>query len=198
MMRRRLALIITLFFVTAVALTACATMGKLTAENFQAPVVTLESFEVPQYDGYWYYAATVKATKGSDGDHGAPLPMSFLLSIKNPNPYPILLESITYTVAFDKDFDLYSGNDSTGYWIPAGMTDHVRLNTMITVRSALMSVLVTGGFKLKAKGWSPWDALQRWWEGVPNMTVPVTLKETSLSFKADGVLKVIPFEATIQ
>jgi hypothetical protein len=40
--------------------------------------------------------------------------------------------------------------------------------------------------------------LQRWWEGVPNMTVPVTLKETSLSFKADGVLKVIPFEATIQ
>jgi len=197
-MRKRLALIITLFFVTAVALTACATMGKPTAENFQAPVVTLESFEVPQYDGYWYYAGNVKATKGSDGDHGAPLPMSFLLSIKNPNPYPILLESVTYTVAFDKEFDLYSGNDSTGYWIPAGMTDHVRLNTMITVRSALMSVLVTGGFKLKAKGWSPWDALQRWWEGVPNMTVPVTLKEASLSFKADGVLKVIPFEATFQ
>jgi hypothetical protein len=195
-MRKRLALMIALFFVAAVALAACATMGKPTAENFQTPVVTLESFEVPQYDGYWYYAGNVKATKGSNGDHGAPLPMSFLLSIKNPNSYPIVLEGITYTVAFDKDFDLYSGNDSNTYWIPPGVTDHVRLTTMITVRSALLSLMVTGGYKLKAKGWSAWDALQRWWEGVPNLTVPVTLKETSLTFKADGVLKVIPFEAT--
>ena len=195
-MRKRLAWIIALFFVTALALAACATMGKPTAENFQAPVVTLESFQVPQYDGYWYYAGSVKATKGSNGDHGAPLPMSFLLSIKNPNPYPIVLEGVTYTVAFDKDFDLYSGNDSDTYWIPAGATSHVRLTTMITVRSALLSLMVTGGFKLKEKGWSPWDALQRWWEGVPNMTVPVMLKETSLTFKADGVMKVIPFEAT--
>jgi hypothetical protein len=195
-MNKRLALIIALFFITAVAFTACATMGKPTAENFQAPVITLQSFEVPQYDGYWYYAGSVKATKGSDGDHGAPLPMSFLLSIKNPNPYPIILEGITYTVAFDKDFDLYSGNNNDTYWIPAGVTDHVRLTTMITARSALLSLLVTGGYKLKEKKWSPWDALQRWWEGVPNMTVPVTLKEASFTFKADGVLKVIPFEAT--
>jgi hypothetical protein len=195
-MRKRLALIIALFFVTAVGLAACATMGKPTAENFQTPVVTLEEFEVPQYDGYWYYAGSVKATKGSAGDHGAPLPMSFLLSIKNPNPYPITLEGITYTVAFDKEFDLYSGNDSTTYWIPAGVTDHVQLTTMITVRSALLSLMVTGGYKLKAKGWTPWQALQRWWEGVPNMTVPVTFKEASLTFKANGVLKVIPFEAT--
>jgi hypothetical protein len=197
-MKKRLALIIALLFVAAVAFTACATMGKPTAENFQAPVITLESFQVPEYDGYWYYAGNVKATKGENGDHGAPLPMSFLFSIKNPNPYPIMLEGVTYTVAFDKEFDLYSGNNNDTYWIPAGVTDHVRLTTMITARSALLSLMVTGGYKLKEKGWSPWDALERWWEGVPNGTVPVTIKDCTFSFKADGVSKAVPFEATFK
>jgi hypothetical protein len=195
-MKKRLALIIALLFVAAVAFTACATMGKPTAENFQTPVISLESFEVPQYDGYWYYAGSVKATKGEHGDHGAPLPMSFLISIKNPNPYPIMLEGITYTVAFDKEFDLYSGNNNDTYWIPADVTDHVRLTTMITVRSALLSLLVTGGYKLKEKGWSAWDALQRWWDGVPNGTIPVTIKDCTFTFKADGVTKAVPFVAT--
>lgn len=197
-MKKRLALMVALFFVAAVAFTACATMGKPTADNFQAPVISLKLFEVPQYDGYWYYAASVKATKGESGDHGAPLPLSFLLSIKNPNPYPIILEGITYTVAFDGEFDLYSGNNNDTYWIPADGTDDVRLTTMITARSALLSLMVTGGYKLKEKGWSPWDALERWWDGVPQMKVPVSLKECSFTFRADGVTKVVPFQATFK
>ena len=86
--------------------------------------------------------------------------MSFLLSVTNPNSYPILLEGVTFTVAFDNDFELYSGNNNDSYWIPAGKTSHVRLNTMITTQSAFMSVGVTGGYNLKDKGWGPWDAIQ--------------------------------------
>jgi hypothetical protein len=198
MMTKRLALIVSMIFIAAVALGACATMGKPTAENFQTPIITLESFEVPQYDGFWHYGADAKPVKGAAGSRGAPLPLSFLISIKNPNSYPILLEGITYTVVFDKDFALYTGNNSDAYWIPAGKTDHIRLNTMITTASAQLSVLVTGGFKLKEKGWTAWDALQRWWEGVPNYTVPVSLKEATFTFKANGVFKAVPFEATFQ
>ena len=66
---------------------------------------------------------------------------------------------------------------------------------MITTRSALLSLLVTGGYKLKAMGWSPWQPLERWWKGVPDYSVPVTVKEGAFTFRADGVEKVVPFQA---
>jgi hypothetical protein len=169
---------------------------KPTEANFKAPVIKLESFEVPQYDGWWYYAKAVAPTKGEAGDRGAPLPLSFLFSVQNPNPYPVLLESAKFTVAFDKDFELVTVNAADANWIPANQTDQVRMTTMITGHSALLSVLVTGGYKLKAKGWGPWDALERWWTGVPEYTVPVTVKEGAFMFRADGLVKVLPFEAT--
>jgi hypothetical protein len=196
-MSKRLVITVALCFILGVVLAACVGMGtKPTASNFKAPTISLVSFEVPQYDGYWYYASSVKPTKGEAGNHGAPLAMSFLIEIENPNPYPVLLEGITYTVAFDEDFELYTGNSSDSYWIPAGKIDQVRLNTMIMPQSVLLSVLVTAGYKLKERGWSPWDAMERWWTGVPTLSVPVSLKQCTFTFMADGVIKAVPFGAT--
>jgi hypothetical protein len=196
-MNRRVVWATTLSLCIALVMVSCAGMQtKPTEANFKAPVIKLESFEVPQYDGWWYYAKAVAPTKGQPDDRGAPLPLSFLFSVQNPNPYPVLLESVKFTVAFDKDFELVTVNSADANWIPANQTDQVRMTTMITGRSALLSLLVTGGYKLKAKGWSPWDALERWWQGVPEYTVPVTVKEGAFMFKADGMVKVLPFEAT--
>lgn len=161
--------------------------------NFKTPSVTLESFEVPQYDGYWYYSKKIKPTKGQPGDRGAPLPMSFLFKIDNPNPYPIKLSDIKFTVNFE-GFDLITPTNFDGYYIPANGSDHVRINTMITVRSALLSLLVTGGFKLKEKGWSPWQALERWWTKIPTMEIPVVVKDGAATFTVDGVEQVVAFE----
>jgi hypothetical protein len=198
-MNKRLALIIAFFFCMGLVLMSCAGVEtKPSAADFKTPMIKGEYFEVPQYDGFWHYAATAEPAQGSKGAHGAPLPLSFLLSVTNPNSFPILLEGITYTVAFDNDFELYSGNNNDSYWIPAGKTSHVRLNTMITTQSAFMSVGVTGGYKLKEKGWSQWDAIKRWWEGVPDMKVPVSIKECTFTFKADGVTKAVPFEVTFK
>ncbi len=197
-MNKKLVWITLLLFAVAAVIASCAgTAVKPTEANFKNPVITLESFEVPQYDGYWYFSKKVKPTKGEAGNRGAPLPMSFVFSITNPNPYPVLLEGIKFTVAFDKDFELVTYNNQDSMWIPAGKTNEVRATTMITTRSALLSLLVTGGFKLKARGWSPWQALERWWKGVPEYSVPVTVKEGAFTFSADGVSKVLPFEATI-
>ena len=177
-------------------LASCAgVQSKPSESNFQKPTVSLELFEVPQYDGYWYYSGKVEPTKGQAGDHGAPLPMSFLFNIENPNPYPVKLQDYRFTVSFE-GFDLITVNNNDEYWIPAGKTDQIRANTMITARSALLSLLVTGGFELKEKGWSPWDALERWWTKVPNYEVPVTLKDGSATFAADGVSQVVPFSLT--
>jgi hypothetical protein len=189
-MNRRVVWATTLSICIALVMASCAGMQtKPTEANFKAPVIKLESFEVPQYDGWWYYAKAVKPTKGDPDDRGAPLPMSFLFSIENPNTYPVLLEGVKFTVAFDKDFDLITYNNNDANWIPAGKTNQVRVTTMITGRSALLSLM-------KEKGWSAWDALERWWKGVPEYTVPVTVKEGAFMFKADGLVKVLPFQAT--
>jgi hypothetical protein len=197
MMTKRLALIVSMIFIAAVALGACATMGKPTAQNFQAPKVTLVSFEVPQYDEYWYFAASVQPTKGKAGDRGAFLPMSFLFDVHNPNDFPVLLDGITYTVAFDKDFEVITTNVNDLYWIPANKTSQVRVSTLITVRSALTGLLLANATALKQRGWDAWATLEKWWTGVPDLSVPVTVKNAAFTFKADGLLKVVPFEATV-
>lgn len=196
-MNNRLAWIIILLCGAGMALASCAGMqNKATAENFKPPVIKLTSFEVPQYDSYWYYAKAVKPTKGEGDDRGAPLPMSFLLEIQNPNPYPVLLEGITYTVAFEDEFEVMTTNNNDQNWIPAGKTDQVRLDTMVTVRSALTTLLLPNAPALKAKGWDAWQTLERWWNDVPMGKTPVLLKNASVSFSTDGgVSKVIPFQA---
>ncbi len=197
-MKKRMALMMVLIFGLGVVLASCAGMQNPSNSGWKDPVITLESFTVPQYDGYWYYSGKDKTTKGKPGDRGAPLPMSFLFDIHNPNPYPVLLDDFQFTVAFDKDFDLVTVNLQDSYWIPAGKTDQIRATTMITVRSGLLSLLVTGGYKLKERKWSPWAALERWWTGVPDYSVPVTVHEGAASFSADGVSKVVPFSAEVK
>jgi hypothetical protein len=122
--------------------------------------------------------------------------MSFVFNVENPNPYPVQLQEVRFTVAFDEMFDLVTFNNADFSWIPPGKANQVRATTMITGRSALLSLMVTGGYKLKDKGWSPWQALERWWKGVPDYTVPVTVKEGAFTFLADDVVKVVPFSAT--
>jgi len=198
-MKKKLALMTVLILGLSFALASCVTTPvKPTEKNFIAPKVTLEAFEVPQYDGYWYYAKAVKPTKGDPGDRGALLPMSFLFNVENKNPYPILLNGMTFTVVFDKEFSLVTYNNQDEYWIPANKTDQIRATTLITARSALLSLLVTGGFKLKAKGWSPWQALEKWWKGVPEGTTPVQITECTFSFAADGVSRTYPYDIKAQ
>ncbi len=197
-MNKRQALLMAFILALGTVLVSCAgTLVKPTESNFKAPVISLVSFEVPQYDEYWYFSKKVKPTKGKAGDRGAFLPMSFLLDIENPNAYPIKLEGITYTVAFDKNFDMITTNNNDSYWIPAGKTDQVRVTTLITVRSALVGLLLANAVTLKDKGWTPWQALERWWAGVPDLSVPVTLKQSAFTFMAEDMVKVVAFEATV-
>jgi len=176
---------------------SCSGTQKPTSTNFKDPIITLESFKVPQYDGYYYYDANIKPTKGAAGNHGAPLYMTFLFNIQNPNPYPVELQEFKFTVAFDNEFDIVTVNVQDPYWIPANGTNNVRAFTLITIHSVRLSLLVTGGFALKTKGWSPWDALERWWTKVPDLAIPVSVKDASFTFNASGVLKVLPFKANV-
>jgi len=178
----------------ALILSACAGMKKTkpSASNFQKPEVSLASFQVTQNEGFWYYKG-IEPTMGEAGSHGAPLPMSFLFKVDNPNPYPVKISNLSYTIEFE-GFQLKTVNNNDDYWIPAKGTDHIRSNTMLTVHAAILSLKVAGGFKLKEKGWSAPEALKRWWTKVPPMEVPVRVVEGRVAFEADGVSEVATFK----
>jgi hypothetical protein len=176
-------------FVAVAMLAACSGMPVApTQQNFKTPVVTLDSMEVAHAFGYWYYSKKVEPTKGKPDDVGAPLDLAFIFNIENPNEYPVRMENLKFTVAFE-EFDLIM-------WIPAGKTNQVRVHAHFDVRQSLLSLMVTGGFQLKEKGTNAFDQLEKWWTGIPEYTVPVHVKGGSAVFQADGLTKVATFEAT--
>ncbi len=196
MIKKSNVVLIALIFVIGVIFASCAAVQvKPTAANFKAPKIALEMIEIPQYDGYWYYGGKTKPTKGKAGAHSAPLPLAVTFNITNPNSYPVFLDGYKFTIAFE-EFDLVTVKGYETQWIPAGKTNQLRASTMITVHSGLLSLLVTGGFKLKAKGTNAWAELEKWWTTIPDMAFPITIHEGSFTFTANGVSKTLPFKAT--
>ena len=198
-MKKKLVLMTVLIFCLSVALMSCVTMQvKPTEKNFIAPEIALESFAVPFYDGYWYISGKTKPTKGGAGNRGAFLPMSFVFKVTNPNSYPINLEEIKYSVVFDKDFVMMTTADQMSNWIPAGKSDEVTVTTMITVRSALLGLLLANKMELEKRKWKMWETLEKWWKGVPEGSTPVTLTECGLTFTAGNVMRTYPFKVKVQ
>ena len=196
MIKKSNVVLIAFIFVIGVIFASCAAVQvKPTAANFKAPTIALEMIEVPQFDGYWYYGGKIKPTKGKAGNHGAPLPLAVTFNITNPNPYPVFLDGYKFSISFE-EFNLVTVKGYETQWIPAGKTNQLRATTMITTRSALLSLLVTGGFKLKAKGTNCWAAMEKWWTTIGDMAFPITIDEGAFTFVADGVSKTLPFKAT--
>ncbi len=194
---RNKSIVVTVLSVVAaiIFLSGCATIPKPTKENFIQPVVTLSHIEVEHYWGWWYYDVKVKPTKGNAGKYGAPLDLSFILEIENKNPYPVMMDSLKFTVAFE-EFDLNTVSSTETMWIPPGKTNQIRVHAMFDGRQSLLSLLVTGGFKLKEKGLSVWEQLEKWWVGVPEFSFPVHVKEGAAVFSADGMTNVVSFNST--
>jgi len=181
--------------VIAFLMTGCAAMQKPSDSNFKSPTVTLSHVELEHYFGWWFYGAKVKPTKGKAGNNGAPLDYAFIFEITNPNNYPVMLDGFSFSVALE-EFGLNRAMSPETMWIPAGKTNQIRVHAVFGVRAAQMSLLVTGGFKLKEKGVSFWDQLEKWWTGAPNFSFPLNVNEGSAVFRADGVTRVVPFNAT--
>jgi hypothetical protein len=195
-MRKRSTITIVLVALTLAAfLAGCATAPKPTEENMTLPAVTLSYAEVPYYTGWWYFSSKVAPTKGKAGNYGAPMGVAFIFDIENPNPYPVQMEGFKFTVAFD-GFDLNTVSAPDTQWIPPGKTNQVRVTAIFDARASLLSLLVTGGFKLKEQGMSPWDALEKWWTAASEFSLPIEVKEGSAIFMADGLVKVANFNAT--
>ena len=192
MMTKRLAMIVTLFFITVVALGACATMGKPTAENFKAPTVKLDSIQPSFYEGFWYYGkAQPEMGKAPAGGGSSAMSLDFVFSITNPNDYPVRYDSSSFYLYFE-DYELRVVNDSNPQWIPPGKTNTKVLNVTLTPFSTYAKFLLAGKQLAMERGDKPWDKIQKWWTEIPEMSFPIDLKEGNFTFSADGVVKVVP------
>ncbi|MEA3279844.1 MAG: hypothetical protein U9Q38_04525 [Thermodesulfobacteriota bacterium] len=197
-MRKKTFILIGFSFVIVAAMLFGCVEEKVpgpTEQNFKAPIVTLNTIEVVHYWGWWYFSSKVAPTKGKAGNYGAPLDLAFVFDIKNPNSYPVKMEDLKFTVAFE-EFDLNSLSSVETQWIPAGKTNQLRVHGMFDGRQSLLSLLVTGGFKLKEKGVGAFDQLEKWWVGAPEFAFPIHAREGSAVFKADGLTKVVAFSGT--
>jgi hypothetical protein len=195
MMNRKIALMIAFFFGTGLIFISCAGMPtKPTEANFKAPMVSLESVQVTQYNGYWYYDAKITPVKGKAGANSAMLPMAFLFNIANPNDYPVQLDGFGFTVAFE-GFEVNMVNAFETQWIPAGKTNQLSVMSVVDVQQVLLSLLIPSHEQVKAKNTTPWALLEKWWTEIPNNTVPIEVKKGAAIFTADGVEKVVSFAA---
>jgi hypothetical protein len=194
-MNRKTALMIAFFFTAGLIFISCAGMQtKPTEANFKAPVIALESVQVTQYFGFWYYDAKITPVKGKAGANSAALPMAFLFNITNPNEYPVKLDGFVFTIAFE-DIDVNMVNPMETQWIPAGKTNQISVMSIVDVQQVLLSLLIPNYEKVKEKNTNAWDLLEKWWTEIPNMTVPIEVKRGAATFAADDVQKVVPFAA---
>ena len=192
-MNRKIALMIAFFFGAGLIFISCAGMQtKPTEANFKAPVIALESVQVTQYFGFWYYDAKITPVKGKAGANSAALPMAFLFNITNPNEYPVKLDGFVFTIAFE-DIDVNMVNPMETQWIPAGKTNQISVMSIVDVQQVLLSLLIPNYEKVKEKNTNAWDLLEKWWTEIPNMTVPIGVGKGAATFTADGVQKIVPF-----
>jgi hypothetical protein len=173
----------------------CAGWQRPSESNFKTPTVALSHVELQHYFGYWYYDAKIKPTMGNPGKNGAPLDYAFIFEITNPNAYPVQLESLSFSIAFE-DFALNRAISPETMWIPPEKTNQLRVHAVFDVNPAMTSLAITGGLQLKEKGMSAPQAIEKWWTGAPDFSFPVHVTEGSAVFNADGVVKVAAFEAT--
>jgi hypothetical protein len=192
-MNRKIALMIAFFFGAGLIFISCAGMQtKPTEANFRVPVISLESVQVTQYNGYWYYDAKITPVKGKAGANSAMLPMAFLFNIANPNDYPVKLDGFGFTVAFE-GFEVNLVNAFETQWIPAGKTNQLSVMSIVDVQQVLLSLLIPSYEQVKAKNTNAWALLEKWWTEIPNMTVPIGVGKGAATFTADGVQKIVPF-----
>ena len=160
------------------------------------PTVTLEDVQLDHYWGFWFISKKTEPTKGKLPDNvGAPLDLAFIFAITNPNPFPVQIETITFTVAFE-EFELNTVTAYDTMWIPPEKTNQVRVHAMFDVATSYLSLGVTGGFKLKEKNIDPWAQLENWWTGIQTFSFPISVNNGTATFKAGDKSVISAFQAT--
>jgi hypothetical protein len=161
----------------------------------KAPMVKLERVEIASYWGFYLDGILDKEGKLTAGRRGAPLILSFIYSIQNPNNTNIMLDNMKFTVAFE-GFELNTLTNFDNSYIPGKKTNQLRVNGTFDYNSANLALSVTGGFRLKEMNTTPAEQLKKWWEGISDFNFPIGVNGTATFIGPDGKNIIVPFEGT--
>jgi hypothetical protein len=193
-MRTKILLLKGLGILIIAALTGCVSAPMPDESNFRDPLIGLAEVEISFYAGYYYFSSEVQPTRGQADNYGAPLLLTFVYKMHNPNRYPIMLDGISFAVKFE-EFKVNSVISREAMWIPGGKTNLLRVPAMFDTRQTLLTLMMPEAMKLSNKNISAWDALEKWWTGAPDLSFPISVTEGSAVFRADGVTRAVPFAA---
>ena len=178
-------------FITALV-SGCVSMKNPDESNFRDPLIGLDHVEISYYAGYYYFSNEVTPTRGKADNYGAPLLMTFVYKMHNPNEYPIMLDWFSFAVKFE-GIKVNNIISPATMWIPAGKTNLLRVPAMFDTRQTLLTLIMPEAAKLNQKKRSPWDALEKWWTGAPDFSYPISVAEGSAVFRAGQVIRAIAF-----
>jgi hypothetical protein len=170
----------------------CVSMQVPEEGNFRDALIGLDHIEVSYYAGYYYFSRDVVPTRGNADDYGAPLLLTFVFKIHNPNLYPIMLDGFSFAVKFE-GITVNHVISPVAMWIPEGKTNLLRVPAMFDTRQTLLALILPEADKLKNKNISPWTALEKWWIGAPDFSFPISATEGSAVFRAGNVIRAVAF-----
>ncbi len=178
-----------------VLVVGCAGMSKPGQDNFQAPRISLVHVEISYYTGFYYFSSEIDPTRGPAGNYGAPMQLSFIYDISNPNLYPVMLDGFSFRVLFE-DFEVNTVSSPETMWIPAGKTNQLRVPATFDTRQTLLNLQLPGALKLKQKKQTAWEVLEKWWTQAPDFSYQISADQGAAVFRADGITMVVPFSAS--
>lgn len=192
-MKKRLALIIAIFFFMGLGLVSCAGIEtKPTEAAFKVPTVKLHSIQPSHYEGFWHYEKVQpERGKAPAGGGSSPVSLNFVFEITNPNDFSVQYESSSFFLFFE-DYELRVVNDTNPAWIPPGKTNSKVLFVTLTPYNAFQNFLLRNRDIAAKKGDKPWEKIEFWWTKIPEMPFPIYLKEGNFTFSAGGITKVVP------
>ena len=150
------------------------------------PVITLERVEVASMQPYFQTAAKTKTKEGKETVYkgGSILNTAYILKIKNPNKVPVMLDELSFTIAFD-GFDVNTVTSYEDSWIPAGKTNQLRVLATNEARPTMLSLLVAAPHvdrikKMKTKAPA---LVAKWWYNIADFSFPVEISNGTAVFE---------------
>jgi len=188
-MRTRLFTTIVLVVLPLLVATGCQPMLLTPTPQAELipPKVELERVEIAHY---WPFFLDTENRRGS------PLELAFIYRVENPNSVDVMLDSVTFTVAFAPGFEVNTVNTYEDMWIPPFKANELRVNVTLDAFTTLLSLLVTSGHQLEEMGVTAPEQLKTWWEGIQDFAFDIEVRGGKAQFRSSLGDVIVPFEAT--
>ena len=164
-----------------------APIAETAGETLQPPKVELQRVEIAHY---WTFYLDTKERRGS------PLDLAFIFGIENPNDTSVTLEEFQFTVAFEPRFEVNTLSVYEKTSIPPRASNQLRVHVAFDAYTTLLSLLVTGGFRLQEAGVKAPDQVKAWWEKVSDFGFEIAVTNGVAAFTSDRGETLAYFQAT--